>query len=50
MKEKNLRRKFANLEETMAKVRGQGNMIAERLGGAGPAALNFGGMSKTSTV
>ena len=48
MKEKNLRRKFANLEETMAKVRGQGNMIAERLGGAGAAQLNFGGISKTS--
>ncbi len=50
MKEKNLRRKFANLEETMAKVRGQGNMIAERLGGAGPAQLNFGGISKTSNL
>ncbi len=48
MKEKNLRRKFANLEETMAKIRGQGNMIAERLGGPGAAQLNFGGVSKTS--
>jgi flagellar hook-associated protein 2 len=47
MKEKNLRRKFANLEETMAKVRSQGNVLTERLGGSGPAALNFGGMSKT---
>lgn len=50
MKEKNLRRKFANLEETMAKIRGQGNMIAERLGGPGAAQLNFGGVSKTSGV
>lgn len=48
MKEKNLRRKFANLEETMSKVRSQGNVITERLGGAGPSALNFGGLSKTT--
>lgn len=50
MKEKNLRRKFAKLEETMSQVRSQGNMLAERLGGPGPTAMNFGGMSKTSNL
>lgn len=50
MKEKNLRRKFANLEETMAKVKGQGAMIQERLGGPAAENLNFGGISKTSNL
>ncbi len=50
MKERNLRRKFAKLEETMSQVRSQGNMLAERLGGPAPMAMNFGGMSKTSNV
>ena len=42
VKEQNLRRKFANLEETMSKLKSQGDQVAAKLGGGGAGAMNFG--------
>jgi len=44
-KERNLRRKFANLEETMSRVKSQGAQMQARLGGPAADSLNFGGAS-----
>lgn len=44
-KEKNLRRKFSNLEETMSRLKSQGAQLAARLGGPGAENLNFTGAS-----
>lgn len=49
-KERNLRRKFANLEETMSRLKSQGAQMAARLGGPGADALNFGGASINNSI
>ncbi len=49
-KEKTLRQRFANLEETMSKLKSQGNVLNEKLGGPSAGALNFGGASLGSGI
>jgi flagellar hook-associated protein 2 len=43
MKEQNLKRKFANLEETMSRLKSQGAQLQAKLGGGGAGSFNFGG-------
>lgn len=44
-RERVLRQKFSNLEDKMARIKQQGAVLQQRLGGGGAADVNLGGMS-----